>query len=182
CADIVKIIRSRSTPALLTRMSRPPNEARAPATRPSPVDHSPTSPSQTTAWPPAAMISSAVSCTAGPGRSLSTSRAPAPASAMASARPSPWPAPVTIAVLPSRVTPSVMLLPSVTGTAQDPAVGDELAAGRVGRFIGGEEGHQPGDLRRLGEPGEGQRLEERLAVDAIEGRGLLEGHPGQHAA
>ena len=97
CSDIVKIIRSRSTPALLTRMSSRPYRSSAVATSFSPVAHSATSPAATTAWPPAAVISPATACTASPGRSFSTSRAPARASASASARPSPFPAPVTMA-------------------------------------------------------------------------------------
>jgi hypothetical protein len=92
-ADIEKIIRSRSTPALLTRMSSRPYASSAAATSRSPVDHSPTSPGTTTA-----------SSTTGskPGRSLSTKDAPARASASASARPSPLAAPVTTATRPSR--------------------------------------------------------------------------------
>ena len=90
-ADIEKIIRSRSTPALLTRMSSRPYASSAAATSRSPVDHSPISPGTTTA--PSTMASK-------PGRSFSTSDAPAAASARASARPSPLAAPVTIATRP----------------------------------------------------------------------------------
>src|SRR5271170_3186464 len=128
------------------------------------------SPSWISTCPPAAVISSAVWCTAGPGRSLSTTRAPAAASASASARPRPLPAPVTIAVLPSRVRSSVMtwIIPwSVAGPAEHPAVGDELTAGGVGGVVRGQERDEPGDLDRLGHPGDRQRLEERLPVDDV---------------
>jgi hypothetical protein len=96
-----KIIRSRSTPALLTRMSSRPYAPSAAASSRTPVDHSPTSPAATTACPPAAAISAATASTAPEARSLSTSRAPARASASDSARPSPAPAPVTTATRPS---------------------------------------------------------------------------------
>ena len=106
CSDIEKIIRSRSTPALLTRMSSCPYCSSAVAISCSPVAHSATSPAATTAWPPAAAISAATAWTASPGRSLSTSRAPARASASDSARPSPLPAPVTMATRPVSVSAS----------------------------------------------------------------------------
>src|SRR5437773_1121764 len=166
--DIVKTIRSRSTPALFTTMSSPPNDSSAAASIASPVAQSPTSPAQTTARPPAAMISAATAWTAGPGRSLSTSAAPAAASAIASARPRPLAAPVTMAVLPARVGPLAMLrysclftrlpLPDlaelIAGPGQDPAIGHELAARAVGRLVRGEERDEPGHLDRLAEPGE----------------------------
>jgi hypothetical protein len=98
-ADIEKIIRSRSTPALLTTMSSRPYASSAAATSRSPVDHSPMSPGTTTALSEATTGSK-------PGRSLSTKDAPAPASASASARPSPLAAPVTIATRPSRLSRS----------------------------------------------------------------------------
>ena len=101
CGDIVKTIRSLSTPALLTTMSSFPYISSAVLTSRSPVSHSPMSPSRTTAWPPAAPTISAVSATASPARSLSTSNAPARASASDSARPSPLPAPVTMATRPA---------------------------------------------------------------------------------
>ena len=96
-ADIEKIIRSRSTPALLTRMSSRPYASSAAATSRSPVDHSPTSPATTTHGPKSHTGSN-------PGRSFSTSDAPAAASARASARPSPLAAPVTTATRPARTS------------------------------------------------------------------------------
>ena len=99
--DMVNTIRSRSTPALFTRMSSRPYCSSAVASSFSPVDHSATSPAATTACPPSAAISSATACTSSPGRSLSTSRAPARARASDSARPSPFPAPVTMATRPA---------------------------------------------------------------------------------
>src|SRR6266567_5820766 len=205
CADIVKTIRSRSTPSLLTTMSSPPNEPRAAASIASPAAQSPTSPSLATARPPAAVISSATACTASPGRSFSTTPAPAAARAIASARPRPWPAPVTIAVLPSRVSPSAMLtcllfspvafwpvarLParrpalsrSVTGSGQDPAVGHELAAGAVRRLVRGQERDQSRDLDRLAEPAERQRLEIPFAALGVHRLRVLEHHPGEDPA
>jgi pimeloyl-ACP methyl ester carboxylesterase len=104
--DIEKIIRSRSTPALLTRTSSRPYAPSAVASSSSPVGHSATSPAATAACPPPARISAATAWTASPGRSLSTSRAPARASASASARPSPLAAPVTTATRPVRVSSS----------------------------------------------------------------------------
>src|SRR6266536_1196712 len=177
-ADIVKIIRSRSTPALLTRTSKLPYPSSAAARRLAPVDHSLTSPALTTASPPVALISSATVWTLSPGRSLSTSRAPARASAIDSARPSPLPAPVTIATLPSRV----IAAPSVPRPAEDPAVGDELAARRVRGLVGGQEGHQPRDFDRLAEAGDGHRLEEFDRVDVGERLRRGHGHRGHHAA
>jgi hypothetical protein len=97
-ADIEKTIRSRSTPALLTRMSSRPYASSAAATSRSPVDHSPTSPATATHDPASRHTASR----SGPGRSLSTKNAPACASARASARPSPLAAPVTTATRPSR--------------------------------------------------------------------------------
>src|SRR5215472_9841388 len=175
CSDIEKIIRSRSTPALLTKRSKVPNVSSAAASRLSPVAHSPMSPAQTTAWPPAAAISSATALAAAPSTSLSTSRAPAPASAIASARPRPFPAPVTIPVLPSRlrapVALSIVITFLVAGTAQHTAVGHELAAGRVRRVVGGEERHEARDLDRLGESCQRHRREERGPL-AVVGLGL----------
>jgi hypothetical protein len=105
-SDIEKIIRSRSTPALLTSTSSCPYSLSAVLSRFSPVAHSPTSPAATTACPPLAWISAATAWTASPGRSLSTSSAPARASASASARPSPLAAPVTMATRPVSVSSS----------------------------------------------------------------------------
>src|SRR5260221_7265671 len=194
--DIVKIMRSRRTPALYARMPSPPKEPRAWASIASPVAHSPTSPSQTTAWPPAPVISSATSRTAGPGRSFRTSLAPAAASAMASARPRPLPAPVTIAVLPARVSPWVMLdhsffalscrralgRPSVPGPGQDPAVGHELGARAIGRVIRGEERDEPRHLDRLAEPAERESLDVPLAALGVHALGCLEDHPRENPA
>src|SRR5580704_2678520 len=198
-ADIVKIIRSRSTPALLTRMSSCPYCSSAVATSCSPVAHSATSPAATTAWPPAAVISPATACTASPGRSFSTSRAPARASASDSARPSPFPAPVTMAtrsvsVSVSSIQPFQDLYPERPGfppclrcpwplvarAGQDAAVGDELAAGRVGRLVRGQVRHQSRDLDRLGEPAQRHGLDEGLAV--LAGTRGVDDHPGEHPA
>ena len=101
CSDIEKIIRSRSTPALLTRMSSRPYASSAAATSRSPVDHSPTSPATATPAPASRHTASR----SDPGRSLSTKDAPACASARASARPSPLAAPVTTATRPSKTPP-----------------------------------------------------------------------------
>src|SRR6478735_8002077 len=106
---MLKSIRSRVTPALLTTTSSRPKPSTAAASRASAVDRSPTSPVTMLASPPRERISSAVP-SAPPGRSLSTTRAPASASARASARPSPAPAPVTIATLPSREVVKVSVL------------------------------------------------------------------------
>ena len=103
-ADIEKIIRSRSTPALLTTMSSRPYACSAAATSRSPVAHSPTSPGTTTASP----ISPRTASRPDPGRSLSTSSAPARPSASASARPSPSAAPVTMATRPSSLSAASM--------------------------------------------------------------------------
>src|SRR5262249_11143446 len=159
------------------RRSKVPNASSAAASRLSPVAHSPMSPGQATAWPPAAAISSATALAAAPSTSLSTSRAPARASAIASARPRPFPAPVTIPGLPSTLRPPVALsivIFLVAGAAEHTAVGHELAAGRVRRVVGGEERHQPGDLDRLGEPGQRHRRQERGPL-AVVGLGLPEG-------
>src|SRR5580693_5639375 len=205
-ADIEKIIRSRSTPALLTRMSSRPYCSSAVATSFSPVAHSAISPAATTAWPSAAVISPATACTASPGRSFSTSRAPARASASDSARPSPFPAPVTMATRPvsvsaSSIPPRISFqdlyaerswfppwLPgpwppgSVARAGQDAAVGDELAAGGVGRLVGSQVRHQPRDLDRLGEPGQRHGLDEGLAVVGSACAGRVDDHPGQDPA
>src|SRR3954470_6186111 len=100
-SDILKSIRSRVMPALLTTTSSRPKPSTAAASIATAVARSPTSPATMLASPPRERISSAVP-SAPPGRSLSTTRAPAPASASASARPRPAPARVTIATLPSR--------------------------------------------------------------------------------
>jgi hypothetical protein len=74
----------------------------------------------------------------------------AAASPSASARPRPLPAPVTIAVLPSSE-----MVTSVPRAAQNAAVGDELAAGAIGRLVRGEEGDEPRYLDRLAKRGIG---------------------------
>src|SRR5215469_4651248 len=175
--DIEKIIRSRSTPALFTRMSSRPNSRSAVASRSCAVDHSPMSPVLVTALPPAALISAAVSSAPFRSMSLMTRLAPAAASPRASARPIPWPAPVTIAARPSRLTASVIPAPlSVPGSGQHAAIDHELAACAVGRLIRGEVDHQMGDLRRLRETRYRQRPHEVLAVWDV--RKLLERRRG----
>src|SRR5262245_423163 len=183
-------MRSRRTPALLTRMSSPPKELSAADSIDSPVAHSPTSPSQTTTWPPAPMISSATAWPADPGRSFRISLAPAAASASASARPRPLPAPVTIAVLPARVSPWAMLdhsfcltrlrcalgQLSVTGPRQDPSVGNELAACAVRRLVRREERDEPRHLDRLAKPAERESLDIPLAALGVHTFGCLKDH------
>ena len=64
---------------------------------------------------------------------------------------------------------------------QQAAVGHELAARRVGRLVAGQVGHQPGDLDRLGEPGQRHGPQERLTPAGITGARRVDDHPGQHA-
>src|SRR3954451_24082919 len=99
-----KIMRSRNTPALLTRMLSPPYSSTARPTSDAAKSQSPMSPGTPTASPPAARISSATACAPSP-MSLTTTFAPAAASASASARPRPTPAPVTTATPPSTSDP-----------------------------------------------------------------------------
>ena len=105
-SDIEKIIRLRSTPALLTRMSSWPYRSIAVARSFSPVAHSATSPAATTAC-----------CLRGDLRRHCLHGVPrqvvehqpcplAPASASDSARPRPLPAPVTMATRPVSVSAS----------------------------------------------------------------------------
>src|ERR1700730_13566014 len=101
---------SRRIPALLTRMSRPPNSSMACCTTLSAPLQVETFSVLTTAVPPAALISSATSC-AGPvsapspallpPRSLTTILAPSLANSSACSRPMPRPAPVMTATRPS---------------------------------------------------------------------------------
>src|ERR1700677_252287 len=102
--SILAKVLSRSTPALLTRMSTWPHNLSARATIAETSSKSATSAGSAIAVPPLARISSttlmALSKEA-PARSLTTTFAPRAASPRACERPRPEPAPVTIALLPS---------------------------------------------------------------------------------
>ena len=75
---MVNTIRSRSTPALFTRMSSRPYCSSAVASSFSPVDHSATSPAATTACPPAAAISAGDRLHVVPGQVVEYQRRPGP--------------------------------------------------------------------------------------------------------
>src|SRR3954463_11916430 len=109
-SSMLKLMRSRRMPALLTRMSRPPNSLTACWISFSPPSHDVMSSKLGAALPPAALISLTTS-SAGrssldspetePPTSLTTTDAPSDASRRASVRPIPRPAPVMTATLPS---------------------------------------------------------------------------------
>ncbi len=109
-SDVLTSIRSRTKPALLTRMSSPPYVSIACRTIDSAWAKSATSAPLVTASPPSARIS-ATTASAGDSsfspasetpKSLTTTFAPCRASSSACARPMPRPAPVTIAIRPAR--------------------------------------------------------------------------------
>src|SRR3954468_7729581 len=109
-SSMLKLMRSRRMPALLTRMSRPPSSCVAWLIRPWPPSQDVMSSKLATAVPPAPLISLTTSSagrssllspeTAAP-TSLTTTDAPSDASRRASVRPIPRPAPVMTATLPS---------------------------------------------------------------------------------
>src|SRR4051794_36330636 len=103
-AEMEKIMRSRSTPALLTRMLMSPYSSIARCTSDVAKSQSPMSPGAATASPPPLRISSATDSAPSP-MSLTTTFAPAAPSQSASARPRPAPAPVTTATPPSSSVP-----------------------------------------------------------------------------
>src|SRR3954454_11350989 len=144
-SEMLKMSRSRMTPALLTRTSSAPNVSTAVPTRRSAVCQLDTSPGAATAAPPAAEISRATCSAASPLKSLTTTLAPAAASASASARPRPWPAPVTRAVRPSRRNRSdegaVTVLVSLAGWCGSGGLGGERAADAQQLGRRGSEGH-----------------------------------------
>jgi hypothetical protein len=82
-------------------MSRPPNSEVAVPTNRSPKPSAVTLPAQTTALPPALVISSTTALAGSVSRSLTTTLAPSAASFSAIERPIPRPEPLTMAVLPS---------------------------------------------------------------------------------
>ncbi len=106
---IVKIIRSRRIPALLTSTSRPPNRSTACRTSAAAPSNDDTSASLAAATPPAAVISSTTAW-AGPAspplpsrappKSFTSTWAPCAASSSACSRPMPRPAPVTMHTRP----------------------------------------------------------------------------------
>ncbi len=104
-SDMLKIIRSRSTPALLIRMSRLPYVSIASCTIAFDCSQSATSPAWAMASPPAALISSTTASAgfADPdgAKSLTTTFTPCRPSSSACERPRPAPAPVTTATFPS---------------------------------------------------------------------------------
>src|SRR5437899_5467995 len=109
---MLKIIRSRRIPALLTRMSRRPNSSSVWVISRSAATKSVMSSLLATARPPRATISPATNAAASGSRpvpsspqprSLTNTAAPSAASARDSSRPIPPPPPVTIATRPSRV-------------------------------------------------------------------------------
>jgi len=110
---MLNTMRSRTTPALLTRPSRPPKVSTAAATSRPAASKSATSCSRASARPPAAVTAAAVS--AAPARSSTTTAAPARAQASASSRPMPCPAPVTTTTLPS----SAPIAPPLVGSRLD---------------------------------------------------------------
>src|SRR5829696_2277924 len=138
-------VRSRSTPALLTRPSSRPN--------------SDTSPSTSTPDPPAALISSTTTAPTAGSYSLTTTAAPCRAHSRASPRPIPRPAPVTITTLPSR-SPMRANLPLGSPCGPGGARVDRPLAAtlrRVAGYVDSEVGrlrtvllHRPGvELKRL---------------------------------
>src|SRR5271157_3911576 len=86
-------------PALLTRMSTPPNAATTAATPSMTAFSSVTSIATPSAWPPLARISAAVASAASLARSAIATLAPSPAKTSAMSLPMPLAAPVMMAVL-----------------------------------------------------------------------------------
>src|SRR5699024_10124294 len=119
----LKIIVSRTIPALLTTISSPPNVSTAASTSSSPVFHALMSDSTASAPEPNARTSSATAVAPSP-RSLTTTSAPSSARRRASARPRPDPAPVTIAVRPLR---SVSGFISGSPSIRDRLIRDKLS-------------------------------------------------------
>src|SRR5690606_11788817 len=107
-------IRSRTKPALLTRVSSRPKARSAVSTASAAPSAAAMSPVAVAAWPPAARISAATASAGAADRpepsgstptSLTTTRAPCRANSRAWARPSPRPAPVTSTTRPSQIPP-----------------------------------------------------------------------------
>src|SRR2546430_3470656 len=110
--SMLKSIRSRRMPALLTTASSRPNASRAARTSRRAPSQSDTSSVLGTAAPPMAWISSTTSAAGtwelpdpsrAPPRSFTTTRAPWRANSSAWARPMPRPAPVTMTTRPSQI-------------------------------------------------------------------------------
>src|ERR1700692_3173711 len=161
---------SRRIPALLTRMSRPPNSSIACRTTLSAPLQVETFSVLTTAVPPGAVLSfatsgavpvSAPSPSLLPPRSLTTTLAPSLANSSACSRPMPRPAPVMTATRPSSAPIDRTPLLSV-GYYRAPVTDDEVTtAGGLEcvacRSVGASDGPDPGlqvvtGQHRLGEP------------------------------
>ncbi|SHX36034.1 Uncharacterised protein [Mycobacteroides abscessus subsp. abscessus] len=109
-SDMLKSIRSRVMPALLTTTCRPPRDSAVEISS-SAVARSPISPATVTPLDPAAAISSSTSLLSNAGAmSLTTTVAPDRAKPIASARPSPAAAPVTMATRPLRSASAIALI------------------------------------------------------------------------
>src|SRR5690349_18200103 len=119
CGSALNTIESHRNPALLIRMSSPPNVSTAWRTRLSAPATSLTSSKLAAARPPPATISAATS-DAGrsslpspcqlPPMSFTRTAAPSPANDSASPRPMPRPAPLTIATFPSSLPMRLLAL------------------------------------------------------------------------
>src|SRR5437764_1442902 len=114
-----------STPALLTRMSRPPSSAMVPSTQRSQLWSSVTSSGRNAASPPAFLIASTVASPSSSRMSPMTTAAPARASASAIPAPRPRAPPVTRALRPVRSYTLILASPPRDGP--DPPPGLDLA-------------------------------------------------------
>ncbi len=126
---ILTRVRSRRMPALLTSASSRPSCSTAVRTIACAASISEQSPTDRTAVPPAATISSTTAWPAASSTSPTTTPAPSRASSSASPRPRPRPAPVTIATLPSRSPMPANLVGPVGQPAAGCAVGCGGACG-----------------------------------------------------
>src|SRR5579875_183992 len=138
-SDMLKIMRSRRMPALLTTTSRRPKASIAVSTTRREPSQSETSSALATASPSIWRISAATSSATEPFRSvpstleptsLTTTLAPWRANSMASPRPIPRPAPVTTTTRPSQ---NSVMSPSLAALLFD----------RGGRFLGEPQGPLP---------------------------------------
>src|SRR5947208_1518225 len=141
--SMLKSIRSRRMPALLTSTSSRPNESSAVWTRRRAPSQSDTSSVLATAAPPMAWISSTTSAAGtwelpdpsrAPPRSFTTTRAPWRANSSAWARPMPRPAPVTMTTRPSQIP--LIGLSSLFDTGVEYKLGAGLGClGSLGRLV-----------------------------------------------